>query len=489
MNGKRWKAAGEAPVFMNYLTMAMKLNPNLERAIEFTGGQLSGEMGRDLERRISESRLSSGINRALKEFAGNWRDACPELERGVHLVESAAGERNPVNRERTLDRALEMVLEGTRKRMRDFASSIHLPTLVIYAIGVLVPLVLVVLLPTFSMMNTGIGLAPIATIYLLILPFGVYLMSRRVLLKRPNVLNPTSIPTDPPSLRVLVLVFVLGGVPPAAALVFGFPKDIALLVSLWGVISAVSLGLYLTSVGAFRRRQEADRMEGEFCEVLVQLGNRVSEGCPAEEVFKRLAEGMKGGALEQVFMQASANISFGGVGLRTSLLDEEYGALAGVNSRMIKGTMRMLVSFVERSTRAAGRAILHVAEHLRKLVEIKGEIKKLLGELVTSMRSVALFFAPLVVSVTARLQELLFSKAGEGGLFGSMAIPPADFTFVLSVYTVILTALLMNYVVELELGNDRVVKRMVIAVSLPVALAIFTAGWIASGWALGALVG
>jgi hypothetical protein len=156
---------------------------------------------------------------------------------------------------------------------------------------------------------------------------------------------------------------------------------------------------------------------------------------------------------------------------------------------MIGGIMGLLVNFVERSTRAAGKAILQVAEHLRKLVEIKTEIRRMLGELVMSMRSVAIFFAPLVASVTAKIQELLFSKTSGVQFFDVSAIAPADFAIVLGTYTVILAALLMNYAVELEFGNDKVVKRMVIAVSLPVALTVFTVGWVVSGLALNALMG
>lgn len=473
---------------MNYLTMAMKLNPNLERAIEFTCEQLGGEMGRDLKRRYLESRLNGG-GEVLRGFAEGWRDVCPEIERAVYLIESSVGERDAENRARTLDRALGLVLEGTRERMRKFASSIHLPTLMIYSIGVLVPLVLVALLPTFSMIGGGIGLAPVAAIYLVILPLVVYLLSCQVLSKRPNALDPTDVPTEPPSVQLLAISVAIFSAPTAVAAFFGFSKEISSLMVIWGAVSAVSVFLYLTSVRAFRTREEVSKMEDEFCDALVQFGNRVSEGRPAEDVFSNLKEGMKGSSLEGVFKKAASNVRFGGAGLDSSLFDEEEGALAGVNSRMISGIMDMLVSFVERSTRAAGRAVLQVADHLRRLMEIKAEIKRMLGDIVASMRSVAIFFAPLVASVTAKIQEILSTKATGGQFLGSAGIKPAEFTLVLAVYSLVLTALLMNYAVELELGRDRVVKRTVIAVSLPIALGVFTAGLALAGLALGALVG
>jgi hypothetical protein len=60
---------------------------------------------------------------------------------------------------------------------------------------------------------------------------------------------------------------------------------------------------------------------------------------------------------------------------------------------------------------------------------------------------------------------------------------------VLGIYIVLLTAILINYVVEIELGEDGLAKRMAVASALPVALGVFTAGAILGGQMLGALIG
>ncbi len=485
------KAAGEAPMLIGYLTMAMKITPNLERATSFAGEQLDGQMGKELKQKISEGhlRVHSGGDEGLSKFAKRWGRVCPELDRSVYLIRSSVDERTKDNRMRTLGRALELVLQGARERMQNFASSIYLPTLVIYSMGVLLPLVFVVILPVLSVIDIHVGLVHVLVLYCFLLPLIVYLLSNQVLSKRPATLRPPEVPYQPNQLRALLIASAISAPLPALGLALKAPPDIAALTALWGAVLGVTSYLYLTSARAFRRREEIIQMEEEFCDALVQLGNRVSEGRPAEDALDHVAGTMRGKRLERVFGDALANVRLGGMGLRAALFDEGRGALRSVHSSMIRGTLKMLVDLIERSTRAAGDAILQAAEHLRGLKRVEAEMRRLMGEVVTSMRSVALFFAPFVASIAARMQGVLSSKTTSTGFLGSTGVSPPAFLLVIGIYIVLLTAILINYAVEIELGGDRLAKRMAIASALPVALGVFTAGAILGGQMLGALIG
>jgi len=488
---ERIRAVGEAPALVGYLTMAMKLVPNLERAASFAGEQLEGRMGKEIREGISEGHLHlhSGADEGLSKFGKRWERACPELDRSIYLVRSSVNERTSDSRTRTLNRALQLVLQGARERMRDFASGIHLPTLVIYSMGVLLPLVLVVILPVLSVMNIQVGLAHILILYCFVLPVLVYMLSSQVLSRRPAALQPPKVPFQPYQLRAFSIAVAVSIPIPALGLMLKAQPDICALAALWGGVIGIVSYLFLTSARAFRRREEIIKMEGEFCDALVQLGNRISEGRPAEDALEHVAGTMRGSKLGGVFREASANIRLGGLGLRAAFFDDGRGALRSVHSGMIRGTMKMLVDLIERSTRAAGDAILQTAEHLRGLKEVEAEIRRSMGEVVTSMRSVALFFAPLVTSVAARMQGLLSSKTASSGFLGSTEVSPPAFLLVLGIYIVLLTAILINYVVEIELGEDGLARRMAIASALPVALGVFTAGAILGGQMLGALIG
>jgi len=489
-NCEKLKAAGEAPLLIGYLTMAMKITPNLERACNFAGEQLGGRMGQDLRRRLSAChlRLHSGADEALQGFAQHWEKKLPELGRSIYLIRSSLNERR-ASRERTLDRSLQLVLQGARARMREFSSSINLPTLLIYSLGVLLPLVLVVILPVLSVMELQIGPVPMVLLYCVLLPLLVYFLSSSVLSRRPASFPLPGVKARVNWFRSIFAAAFTSVLIPVACLWLGAPSEIMVLAVLWGLVLGISLSLHLSFRGAFRRREEIIQMEEEFSEALVQLGNRVSEGHPAEEALRHVAVTMAGSKLAEIFRAAASNISLGGMGLRAALFEENRGAMREVGSGMIQGTLKMLVDLIERSTRAAGEAILQTAQHLRELREVREEMRRSMAEVVTSMRAVALFFAPLITSVAARVQGVLSEKTAALEFFGTAGISPPEFLLILGVYVIILTVILVNYVVEIELGDDGLAKRMAVAGALPVAMVVFTAGTILGGQLIDFLLG
>ena len=239
----------------------------------------------------------------------------------------------------------------------------------------------------------------------------------------------------------------------------------------------------------YKLRQKTLQIEHEFCDALFHLGNRISEGRPAEDAFERVAETMHGSGVSEVFRRASANVRIGGLGLRSALFDEENGALKNVHSQTVRSTMKMLIDVVQRSTKAAGEVILRIASHLKELRRVEADVRKSLGEVVSSMRSVALFFAPLIASVTSRMQGVLAGKSTEVSFLGSASVSPSIFLFVLGVYIMLLTIILISYSTEIEVGDDGLAKRTAIAQSLPIALTVFTIGAVVGGRMMTAIIG
>lgn len=489
---QRVRGLGEAPMLINYLTMSMKITPNLERATAFAAENVGGPLGAGLKDALRRTylRTHAGVGEALSSFAERWGKWCEDLKRSIYLLRSSVSERAEAARLQTLDRALELSLRGARDRMRDFAAGLHLPTLLIYSMGVLLPLVLVAILPVLSVVNISVGTPQVFAIYCVVLPLGVYTLSRWTLAKRPASFPPPEVPIEASRTRPLLFAGLLAATLVGVGLLSPITDDFRALLLLWAPTLGIVLYLHLTTARAYERRDRIERMEREFCDSLVQLGNRISEGRPAEDALEHVANTMPGSELAGVFARASANIRLGGMGLRASLFDPERGALHRVPSRMIHSVLRLLVDVIERSTRAAGAAILRTADHLRELKQVELDIRRSLGEVVTSMRSVALFFAPFIAAIAARMQGLLASKTASVGFLGSSAgISPAAFLFVLGLYVVLLTAILMSYAVEIELGDDPLAKRIAIARALPVALGVFTAGAIIGGQMLAAIIG
>jgi hypothetical protein len=492
---ERIRGLGEVSQLINYMTMAMKTTPNIERAAQFAAENLDGSLGRRLRRLLWEVglRVHTSVDEALIKFANFWGKWREDFRRSIYLIRSSMLERYESRRLEVLDKALDTCLQGTKEQMERFAASLHLPTLIIYSIGVLLPLVLVAVLPVLATIGISISVWQIFTIYCIILPLVVWMLSRRVLAKRPAAFPPPKIPNDAMTRRTILIAVALGltisSSAVACALGKNVPQDLAALSALWGVGLSITFYLYKTTSKTYKLRQRILQIEHEFCDSLFQLGNRISEGRPAEDAFERVAETMRGSGVSEVFERTSANIMIGNLGLRSALFDEQSGALRNIHSQTVRSTMKMLVDVIQRSTKAAGETILRMASHLKELRRVEADVRKSLGEVVSSMRSVALFFAPLVASVTSRMQGVLAGKSAEVSFLGGVSVSPSIFLFVLGVYIMLLTIILISYSTEIEVGDDGLAKRAAIAQSLPIALAVFTIGAVVGGRMMAAIIG
>jgi hypothetical protein len=487
---ERVKGLGEVPTLISYMVMSMKVVPNLERSAKFTAEHVEGPLGRSLRESLWRActRVYSSVDEALMRFANRWGDWCEDFKRSIYLIRASTSERG--GRLQTLDRALEVSLRGTRERMQQFAAGLHLPTLMIYGIGILLPLVLVATLPVLSVMGIGISAWHAFAIYCVVLPIAVYALSKWVLVKRPAAFQPLEILNQANRAQAIVLAIGVGLAATLPILWFRLSPTISSLSVLWGVTLTIALYLHFTTAQVLEQRNSIKQMEREFCDSLVQLGNRVAEGRPAEDAFEHVAEGMRGSNIAQVYRRASVNIRFGGMGLRAALFDPERGALQRVRSRTICSTLQMLVDAIERSTRTAGAAILRTAHHLKELQRVEADIRRSLSEVVTSMRSVALFFAPLVAAVAGCLQGTLTSKASATPFLGTgTSVSPPVFLFVLGFYVILLTIILVSYATEIEAGDDLLLKRAMMARALLVSMGVFTVGVIMGGQLLTGLLG
>lgn len=485
------RGMGGAPRLLGYLAAKLKINPNIERAARFAAEHTEGSLGENLREELWRAclRTHNSVEESLFEFSQRWKEWCEELSRSLRLMVSSTSERDEVGRRKVLDQALEIGLQGTRERMESFAMQLQLLTILIYGVGVLLPLVLLAVLPVLGSVNLRVSGLELALIYCVGLPLIVYVLEKLVLSKRPAAFPPPKIPTKDNTKRAAMLAIPIAVSPPMVAFYLGLTQTIVLLSLLWSVSLGISAYCYFSSVKTYGAREENLKVEREFCDALVQLGNQMKGGRPAEDAFRRAASTSKGSNISKVFEKVSQNLKFGGGGLRSALFDPMEGALRGVHSSPIRSSLRMLVDVMERSTVSAGEAVLQTAEHLKKLKQVEREIRRSLKEIVSSMRSVALFFAPLVAAVTVRLQQFLSEKTAGMPVLGGTHVSFQIFLTILGIYIVGLSILLSNYTVEIEWGDDQLIKRMTIARILPISMAVFTLGLIIGGQMLSFLAG
>ncbi|MFH1101197.1 MAG: hypothetical protein V1726_04075 [Methanobacteriota archaeon] len=518
---------GDIPEVLSYLVMYLKLVPNLENSVKFAASESSTALAHDLRKMLwdMEIRVYHGIDDALTAFALQWGRWSDYFKRALHLIRSSVQERFEASRIVTLDRALDVALDGTREMMKEFASHLQQPTMVIYSIGIMIPLSLVAMLPAAGLVGIKITIIQVFFIYDVILPVLVFWYIRKILLSRPATFNPPRIPSDHPDLlrinkkRRFTLAVFVGGIlalpgvvflvlpllfPSASGGVLGFIVDSQGLNSyfpvtlfiIWGVAAAASL--YCVSVYApYKKiRDTIKQIEKEFSDALYILGKRLSEDKSPEESFWYTANTMEGSSIAEVFSQTGYTLTAMHTNLKDALFSDEYGSLKHVYSDRIKAIMRLFVEGIQKSQRAVSVSIIRIADHLKELQEVENKIKETLLELTSTLRSTVAVFAPLIAGVTLAITKLISTIIGSlagklpqdtttfsgqttifSGITSSFTLEnvrPEYFVLVIGIYILELVVILTWFTNGIDEGDDKATYMYRLGFTMPVSIIVFT---------------
>ncbi len=523
---------GDIPEIQSYIVMSMKLVSNMERAIIFAAQNSTRPLANDLKKLIWDIhiRTYSSIDDALIAFANQWGKNSEYFKRSLHLVKSSVNEPDEAQRLITLNKSLDIVLDGTKTMMDSFSAQLKTPTYVLYSIFILIPLALVALIPAVSIVGVRIDTVTLVLIYDIILPLATFSYSEYILLQRPATFAPPHISDRHPGLSgirsvrkiTVAAALIIGGLVGFSGYIllgmgnpFGIisqeamsgllPPTFPVVWALTSIITIYCLGVYTPYK---KIRDGIKQIESEFADALFILGRRISEGRSAEEAFGHTSETMKGTKIGEVFADVSKNLT----GIRTTLhgaiFNEEYGAFRDVYSDRVHTTMRMFTESVHKSHEAAGNAIIKLAEHLKELQEVEDNIKRSLFDVTSTMRSTAMIFAPLIGGVTLALseviQKILLNISKEARLlpdefdFGGMmkeagtgmtqSVPPDIFLLIIGLYMVILVVILTRFAGGIEYGGDKPQFMYDLGQMLPMSIFVFTVTTIISRYLFSSMV-
>ncbi|PNX54012.1 MAG: hypothetical protein BV458_01475 [Thermoplasmata archaeon M9B2D] len=517
---------GDIPEILSYLVMYLKLVPNLENSLKFAASESSTTLAYDLRKLLwdMEIRVYHGAHDALSHFATRWGRFSEYFKRSLHLIQSSLHEKNEVSRIVTLDRALDVSLEGTKETMNQYANKLHQPTVILYSIGIMIPLSLVAMLPAAGLVGIRITLLQMFALYDILLPLFVFFYTRKILLSRPAAFNPSIIPRDHPELvgihikKRLVVAVAVGfciSLPgfflillsaltheKTSSLFFNiyqmtqginafFPVP---LFFIWGV--AATLSIYCVGVyGPYKKvRDNIRQMENEFSDALYILGKRISEEKSPEESFAYTAVTMQKSMIADLFRQTSYNLIAMHTNIHDALYNHEFGSMKDVYSNRIKAIMRLFVEGTQKSQQATSASLIRIADHLKQLQEIEKKIRDMLYELTSTLRTTIMVFAPLIAGVTLAITQLIstiltsfhsnapsISSTGSPLSFSENAqsfmvenVRPEFFVLIIGIYLIELVFLLTRFINGLNEGDDKATFLYSLGKSMPMSIVVFS---------------
>ncbi|RPI94552.1 MAG: hypothetical protein EHM39_12215, partial [Chloroflexi bacterium] len=409
----RVHSLGDVPEVVSYIVMSMKLNPNMERALAFTVKNSRRQLARDVRKLMWDMQIRAydSLDEALAAFADQCGAYGDHFKRAMFVVKSSTCERDEAMRTIALNRALDIVLNGTKTLMSGFMATLHAPTLILYSIFVMVPLALVAMLPAAAVVGLRINAIQLFLLYDLLFPLVTLLYAHSILMRRPAAFAPPDIPDDhrlrqavPDRAWAVIAIAAGGGI---CALGLALPQGVLPFQEadfiIWGIAGAIAIYCYCTCLPYKKARDVITAMESEFADSLFVLGRRMSEGRPPEEGFAYTARMVSGTAIGKAYARAAFNISCLRTTLRDAVLDPGFGAFADVYSDRIRATISMLIETSAMSGEVAGGSIIRIADHLKELQGIEEEIKKMLFTMTSMLKMTCVVFAPFIAGITLAL--------------------------------------------------------------------------------------
>lgn len=470
------RSLGDVPEVTAYLVMALRLVPSLETAVRFAAESSDRSLARELRKTLWDVglRAHATVEEGLAVLADRFGKRSESFRRALHLLRASTAERDEAQRVMTLNRALDVVLDGSRGLMEEMTERLRQPATILFSVFVMIPLALVAMLPAAGVVGFRLGPAEVALLYLVLFPLATFIYSERVLRMRPFAFAPAPLPGDHPDLRSVpnarrcaaeaaaagagtgaaaLLLLPAAGLPASAALLPGVAAGAALFSARWA--------------GPRRKlRERIHRMERELSDVLLVLGRRIGEGRPPEEALQFAARTLEGGELAGALTDASARLLSARTDLEGALLSPEGGALRHLPSARVKALFRLFAVCVRKSPEAAGAAVTKLADHLRELRDVEERMKRMLSEVTSTMRTTSGVFAPLIGGVTVALSDtvgqILVRASAGTGLLGeetpALASSPLTLDLLapaVGLYLLVLAALLVRFEGAVEEGSER----------------------------------
>ncbi|MFH1200072.1 MAG: type II secretion system F family protein [Candidatus Micrarchaeota archaeon] len=457
-NHERMMSLAYTPEIVNYLVMSLRLNPNLERAVEFAANHGRGKIADELKELVWDVQIGNfhSVEEGLDAMAYRWGGYSDDFKHALMLIRSSSLETDTTRRVELLEKASADVLEGSREKMDIYARNLHQPTVFLYYFGILLPLMLAIILPIAAAFVKNIPIAKaeaIFAIYCVLIPGGIWIYGGSILGGRPPTYIPPQISERYPGLpkrgnmRIAGIQFsyTLAAIAVFALTLFAamtadsmnaasipfYNRDAALAsiphvvikeigVTLYsfgilGSILAISFGISVYLYGKYGERKkvqdEIREMEAEFKDATYVLASRLGENRPLEDALAYSIEFLPKSKIgERVFKRVLENITLLGMTLEAASFDRAYGAMRNLPSQSIRSGMRLTIDSVELGVNVAAKSLMSLSFQMRNAQKIDETLKRLLSDITTLLSTMAMFVVPVVIAVVSSLQTIIINS-------------------------------------------------------------------------------
>ena len=522
----RIRASSQVVLAVLYMVISMRVSPNLERALQFAASNVSGELARDMRRLIWDIEMGKyySANEAIQDYIAKWKPENEEFAEALRLIRDSQTHTSERSKD-ILDQALDVILDGTKTRMKHYSQDLQLPVNVIHMMGILLPILGTIMAPlAATFMSDMVSPWHFMLGYDIILPIIIMWFINTTLSKRPMTFSKVDIshhPDLPPEGKFYIAKGKTLSAMPIALIVLilflAFPiyyfvqnpnllvsssgragTDEAFNIAVSGLITlgiGLSLSIYfiLSNFQRWNVYSTIQKSEGEFELALFQLGNRLSGGTPTELAMERAISDVKDLEIANLFRITLRNIRTLGMTFEDALFDRKWGSLRYYPSKLIKNVMYVVVDTAKTGVRYAAESMLRISRYLKNVRETQEYIRELLSETVSSMKFQAYFLTPLITGLIVSMANIIVKVlstlgcyvenmvTGDTNIFGGIAnifgtgspVSPEFFQLIVGIYLIEVVMILGIFITRISMGENKIVQWYTVGKMLAVGVVIY----------------
>lgn len=487
----RLSALGVMPHTTSYLIMAMRINPSISNAVIFASENSAEPLASSLRKMLWEvyMRKYHSIEEAFLAFAYEWGKWSDDFKRSLYTILSSEFEKTTEGLHRALDKAMDIMLSGTRRIMEKYSASLSGPTFVLFSLGILLPMILAAMLPMAPLGGINISAVHLFLMLNVLFPLATFAYASHILGKKPGAIQPPKINVNVDKMKVCGIALACGipiillGTPHIYTRLGDLGNKMGTIPIIWGIAIIISIYCIITSKDAYKKISQVRKMEEEFPDALFQLGSRIGEGVPLETALLKTGDTMKGAEISSLFKRISFILRVTRLSLDDILFGSK-GILKNFPSSMIRASMKVVVESVKKDVKVAGHIIVVVSQYLKDLKKVEHDIQVRLGSVLDMMKTTGALFAPILMGITVGLyyilsnvtQKISVSESIAFGLTSSVreTIPSTTFMLVIGIYVLLTVLTISYYTASMKFGKDPIEIKMEIGRNLPIATFVFS---------------
>ena len=436
---------------VNLMVIGVRQNASLPKAMEFAGGGTS-EFSAELRRCIWEvvTGTYTSFEEALHSLGCRWERFGSELKTALNAVVVASHEATQEGKRRSLERANRAMVAGAKRRVEEYALSLSTPSMLLFGLGILLPIMVGSFMPMLSWdIWTGGPLgeeaAPeggmtfeTALVMDVTFPVVALLVAVDAVSRRPVEVGDHAERDGRDARRAWAAAAALGVACSACAYLAIGLGDHAPAVLLAGTLPASAL---LVLCGRRGPRAPSSR-EDEVQDLLFKAGAGMLEGDNFESALHRASERGRGRPLgRRLCLKAFVM----GQGFDGAVDSESPGGRSNAFE-----ALKVVGRASAKDESGAGLLAMDIASYLRELSEIEATLRMRLRPTISMMRMTAHVLGPLVLGVTFAIYVSLGSVAGG---YGERAATDA-MLLVLGLFLAEMNAVVCYFVWGIEGGRE-----------------------------------